>query len=241
MDLPVREVRRATTRGRIVTLDLLGRPFPFVAGQAVELGTTDQPIRKPYSIACSPAQAVRSGVLEFLVRYDDDRGVSPHLLDVAPGREIAVSGPVGDFTWPSTPREAHVLFVAGGTGIAPLRSMIWQALGEGYRGRVVLVHSAGHEADLAWAGELAALAQGGRITLRTFVTRGSTRVPGRWLGRIDRDRLAELVTSRETLCFLCGPASLLDEVPAMLRDLGVVGDLIRVASWRDVPRLTAGQ
>jgi len=47
MVLPVREVRRATTRGRIVTLDLLGRPFPFVAGQAVELGTTDQPIESP--------------------------------------------------------------------------------------------------------------------------------------------------------------------------------------------------
>jgi ferredoxin-NADP reductase len=39
------------------------------------------------------------------------------------------------------------------------------------------------------------------------------------------------VTDPETLCFLCGPKSLLEEVPAMLGELGVARSRIRVESW----------
>ena len=229
--LPVGSVRQVTTRERVVTLDLGGRPFPFVAGQVVELGTTDQPERKPYSIACSPGQMQRSGVLEFLIQFEHDRGVSPHLLDLVPGRLIGAGAPAGTFTWPPHPHRRHVLFVAGGTGIAPIRSMIAHALEEGYPGRLVLVYSVRSERDLAFADEFAAWADAGRVAFRTLVTRGETSSPATWRGRLDRTRLATLVTDPETLCYLCGPESLLEEVPAMLGELGVARSRIRVESW----------
>ena len=229
--LPVGDVRQVTTRERVVTLDLGGRSFPFIAGQAVELGTTDQLERKPYSIACSPGQTQRSGVLEFLIQFEHDRGVSPHLMDLAPGRLIGAGAPAGTFTWPSHPHERHALLIAGGTGIAPIRSMIAQAIEEGFEGRLVLVYSARSERDLAFADQFAAWADAGRVALRTLVTRGESSSPDRWQGRLDRKRLSALVTDPETLCFLCGPKSLLEEVPAMLGELGVARSRIRVESW----------
>ena len=229
--LPVGDVLQVTSRERIVTLDLGGRPFPFVAGQAVELGTTDQPERRPYSIACSPGQTRRSGALEFLIQFDHDTGVSPHLLNLVPGRLIGAGTAVGAFTWPPHPQECHVLFIAGGTGIAPIRSMITHAIEEGYDGRLVLVHRARDERDLAFADQFAGWADAGRITLRTLVTRGEISSPAHWRGRLDRRRLATLVTDPETLCYLCGPASLLVEIPAMLVELRVERSRIRLESW----------
>ena len=41
---------------------------------------------------------------------------------------VSVDGPLGSFTFPDHPRERRFVFIAGGTGIAPLRSMLWHAL-----------------------------------------------------------------------------------------------------------------
>jgi ferredoxin-NADP reductase len=59
-------------------------------------------------------------------------------------------------------------------------------------------------------------------------------VAARWRGdrgRITRDRLARLIDTPETLCFVCGPASMVDDVPPMLRDLGVQEARIRIEEW----------
>ena len=40
-------------------------------------------------------------------------------------------------------------------------------------------------------------------------------------GRIGRDDLAPLVHDPETLCFVCGPPALVDEMPKILEELGI--------------------
>jgi ferredoxin-NADP reductase len=233
MILPVGRVEAVTPRARRVWIDLGGRAFPFLAGQSVELGTVDQRVRKPYSIACSPGHAVRSGTLEFLIQFDHDRGVSPHLVDLAPGRLIDVGEPAGSFVWRSQPEEPRVLFVAGGTGIAPVRSMLWQAIEEGYDGRIVLVHSARFDRELAFAEEFRRLGREGRIEFHTRVTRQDVGESRGDTMRFDRRDLASFVAVPETRCYLCGPASLVEELPAVLGALGVAPERIHTESWRE--------
>ena len=46
-------------------------------------------------------------------------------------------------------------------------------------------------------------------------------------GRLSQTRLAPLVDSPETLCFVCGPPALVEEVPRALMNLGIAEGKIR--------------
>lgn len=220
--VPAREVIRATPRTRIITADLRGQPFPFRAGQAVFAGLADSPVRRPYSIACSPRQAAESGALELLVQIDDHTAPDPHLDRVEPGTNLRIEGPFGAFTLPATFPERDLLLVAGGTGIAPLRSILWDTLehDDGTR-RFSVVYSARTPEEFAYAGELQALAAAGRIALILTVTRDTDAPWPGSRGRINRDLIASVVRTPQTRCLICGPPALVADATLLLQALGV--------------------
>jgi ferredoxin-NADP reductase len=225
--LRVRSARRATPSTRIIRLDLDGAAFSYESGQVAVIGDANGNLRLPYSIASAPIETERDGYLEFLARIDP---VSS-LKNVRSGMEVTVDGPHGTFTLPPGSAENDLLFVAGGTGIAPLRSMIQQAVLSRQGGRLHLLYSARTPGDFAYLPELRGLARQGHLELALTATR---EVPSRWRGdrgRITPERLAPLIATPETLCFVCGPAAMVDEVPRMLRDLGINGSRIRIEDW----------
>jgi NAD(P)H-flavin reductase len=230
LTLPIGEVLPATSRARIVRIGLDGSDFQFLAGQAVLVGAHGQDQRKPYSIASAPEDAERDRFFELLVGIDADGNAGPHVT-LEPGALVDVDGPVGRFTFPPNPPETRFLFVAGGTGIAPLRAMLRHALGRPNR-RIGLFYSARTPGDFAYEQELRALASQGRIELRQTITRD---VPsGEWVGtrgRIGRAELEPLVHERATLCFVCGPPALVAEMPRVLEELGIPRQNIRVEEW----------
>jgi len=226
LDLRVSSARRITPTTKQIRVHLGGASFPYQPGQAVIL-VLDGGIRMPYSIASAPIETERGGYLEFLTRIDP----RTPLNNVKRGTRVAVQGPFGSFILPTAPAERDFLFVAGGTGIAPLRSMIQQAVLSDLNGRLRLLYSARTPPDFAYLAELRNLAGAGRLDLAITATR---EVPARWRGargRITRERLAPLIDTPETLCFVCGPASMVDDVPPMLRELGVEDERIRIEEW----------
>jgi ferredoxin-NADP reductase len=225
--LRVCSVRRATPSTRIIRLDLKGVPFNYEPGQVAVISVPNDSLHAPYSIASAPAESERGGYLEFLTRLDPDSRFG----DLRRGSQVAVEGPFGSFTFPARPAEEHFLFVAGGTGIAPLRSMIQQAVLTRQRGALHLLYSARTPRDFPYLPELKKLARRGHLELALTATR---EMPVRWRGnrgRITREHLAPLVATPETLCFVCGPAAMVDDVPRMLVDLGVDRKRIRIEDW----------
>ena len=71
---------------------------------------------------------------------------------------LGIQGPFGSFLFPRAPPERHFLFIAGGTGIAPIRAMIRQALLRGQEGRMRLLYSAKTADDFAYLPELGEMA-----------------------------------------------------------------------------------
>jgi len=231
LTLPVRDVSIATPRARIVRLDLGAHSFPFVAGQAARLGTHGQERRKPYSMAAAPEDAATERCLEFLVGVDADGAAGAHLA-LAPGAAIDVDGPLGRFTFPEAPEEDRFVFIAGGTGIAPLRAMLRHALRVPHR-EIGLLYSARTPGEFAYEEELRELARAGRIELRQTITRDAVN-PGAWegrRGRLGRADVAPLVHGPATLCFVCGPPALVAEMPKLLEELGVPRHRIRLEEW----------
>jgi ferredoxin-NADP reductase len=230
LTLPIRNVLPATPRARIVRLGLDGHAFDFAAGQAVLIGAQGSERRRPYSIANAPEDARRHGRLELLVGMDAE-GSGGERLVLEAGARVDVEGPFGAFTFPVDPPERRFIFIAGGTGIAPLRSMLGHALAIPHRD-IGLFYSARTPDEFAFEDELCALAAEGRIELRLTVTRAEA--TAEWAGargRFDRAALALLVHDPETLCFICGPSTLVDEMPKRLVELGIPPARIRIEEW----------
>ena len=229
LTLPIREVIRATPRAAIVRLDLDGGRLDYAAGQAVLVGSHGGDVQRPYSISSAPEETAATGTIELLVGVGADGVAGPH-LPLTPGALADVEGPLGTFTFPADPIERRFVFVAGGTGIAPLRAMLRHALAIPH-GTVGLFYSARTPDDFAYEAELRALAARGDIELRQTITRGGDADWHGLRGRIDRAALAPFVHDPATLCFVCGPRALVEEVPKLLTELGIARERIRTEEW----------
>ena len=228
LTLAIREVLPATPRARIVRIELGGAPFDYAAGQAILVGVPGGP-KRPYSVAASPEEARREGYLELLVGVDANGTPGPH-LPLERGRVLDVNGPLGTFTFPAAPAERQFVFIAGGTGIAPLRAMLHHGLAIPHN-KIGLLYSARTPDEFAYENELRALARDGRIELRQTVTRTVSDLWSGPRGRIGRAELQPLVHNPATLCFICGPPALVAEMSALLAELGIERSRIRVEEW----------
>ena len=229
--LPIASVSPATPSTRLVRLALGGRDFVFAAGQAALIGLADRDERVPYSIASAPAETARNGTLDFLVKVEPS-GRWGHQFEVLePGARIGIQGPFGAFTFPAHPPERRFLFIAGGTGIAPIRAMIRQALLDGQTGAMTLLYSARTADDFAYLPELREMVEENGLELRLHTTRETDGAPRGERGRIGLAQIAPLVGDAETLCFVCGPESMLIDVQPMLVSLGIDPVRVRTEEW----------
>ena len=230
MRATVTSVRRATPSTRIVRVRLESEAFRYRAGQAAEIGPAAAESLVPYSIASAPDDPDGDGSLDFLVKIDAGGRWGNHFEPLRRGQGLRLHGPLGGFTFPENPVERDFLFIAGGTGIAPLRAMIRHGR-QTLPGTFRLLYSARTPLDFAYRRELCGMARRGEIELTLTATRDVT---DKWKGergRIAATQLSALIERPETLCFVSGPAAMVDEVPRMLRDLGIDRLRIRVEEF----------
>jgi ferredoxin-NADP reductase len=226
--LRIHDVVPATPRSHIVRLALEDELFRYRPGQAAYLQPDSSPKRRAFSIASAPAETAHHGLIEFLVQTAEG-GLALDCL--YPGNIVTVDGPLGSFTFPETNGERRFVFIAGGTGIAPLRSMLWQAVLSDRPGQLSLVYSVRTPSDLAYLQQFERLESEGRIAFRRTVTRCTEDGWTGGLGRIVADDLKDLINPGETVCFVCGPPAFTNDIPSHLKTLGVGADQIRIEKW----------
>lgn len=230
---PLLNIFEITPRSRLLVVDLSRANVQFKAGQAVLAGWHGGDERRPYSIACSPEAAADRSCLELLVSLDAPGEMPRRLPDAARGTLVDIEGPLGTFTFPEPPSHERLLFVAGGTGIAPLRAMIDHALRRHPATRLSLLYSARRSDEFAFLDELREHERAGRLELHATVTRDDT-TPG-WSGgrgRIGRTHFEQVLHEpAATLAFVCGPPPLVVESVATLKLLGVPDAQIRTEGW----------
>jgi len=219
----------ATPSTRLVRVALEGVPYSYRAGQAASVGLTLDDRLTPYSIASAPHDTAQHGYLEFLVKVDGSNRFGAVVTELSPGAPMVVSAAVGSFTLPVEAVTGPLLFVAGGTGIAPMRSMIREALYREPDQRLSLLYSARTPDEFAYLDEFRDLAAQGRLELTLTLT-GDSADWRHARGRAGAAHLESLATSG-TLCFICGPPAMVTDVPATLKSLGVPQAQIRTEGW----------
>lgn len=127
--------------------------FQFEAGQfiALNIGEGEQAIRRYYSVASAPAP---NGDFELCISFKPGGAGSALLWDaIKEGSELGVEGPFGKFTL-SQPIPNELCFIATGTGIAPLRSMIHHIFNSGLaHQKITLISGNRTESDNLYAAE----------------------------------------------------------------------------------------
>lgn len=223
-------VRRATPSTRIVRVHVGVESFSYRAGQVAEIGPAGALTTVPFSIASAPEDTAQDGVVEFLMKVDAHGRWGDYFAAPRRGQALDLKGPLGRFVFPDVCGERQFLFIAGGTGIAPLRAMIRHARAT-VPGTFRLLYSARTPLDFAYRRELCGMARRSEIGLTLTATRDVTEKWKGERGRITRAQLAALVDDPATLCFVCGPAAMVDDVPRMLQDLGIDRSRIRLEEW----------
>ncbi len=192
----------------------------FDAGQAVYVGVAGSGQRAPYSIASAPLLAT-TGALELLVSADGAFGQTALDPLTIVGAILEVEGPFGSFGVPAAAESQPLLLVAGGTGIAPLRSVVLDRLGRAQAAAISLVYSARAVDEFAFGAEFEALANAQRLTLHYTVTRDDpTTWPGR-TGRIDDRLLSAAWPGEGAWSLVCGPGPFVSDVTTALARMGV--------------------
>ena len=128
----------------------------FTPGQFVSLTDTifGRKITRAYSIASPPRGDNR---FELCLNRVKEGIFSPHLFVMRAGDEVDMKGPLGGFV-PRTPLRDSI-FVATGTGIAPIRSMVLGLLPGNPEHQLTLIFGVRHPANLLYSEEFAGLEQ----------------------------------------------------------------------------------
>jgi len=213
----------------------IGRTFRFQPGQFAWLLTGRTPLfseQHPLSIASSAA-ARRDGDIEFAVKsLGDWSGTTVPAL--APGRSVWVDGPFGAFTPDRVDGRGFVL-IAGGIGIAPMRSMLHTLADRGDRRPIVLFYAASDWSRVVFREEIEALK--GRLALEVIYVFERPE-PG-WTGErgfVTADMLRRHLPADWSGydAFVCGPLPMMTALERILLAIGMPANRIHTERFQMV-------
>jgi ferredoxin-NADP reductase/ferredoxin len=204
-----------------------GAPLAFRAGQYLNIdfpveGEAAEPVSRSYSLSSAPTAPWTFAVT---VRRDPSGLVSSWAHDtVRPGMILDMLGPVGAFHLPDYDRRARYLFLAAGSGITPIMSMIRTIHSLPGQADVCLLYHGASPERFAFVDELDFLEKAD-FRIRVVYSLGDRERPEGWEGRVGRlsaemiDAVAPDANGRQV--YACGPQGYLDTVLACLPEVGV--------------------
>lgn len=201
-----------------------GTLFHYQPGQAITIEVPVQGtiLRRTYTISSSPS---RPYTLSITVKKVPMGWMSNWLFDnMRPGVECMASGPFGKFSCTNFPAQ-KLLFVAGGSGITPLMSMLRWIADLAYNVDVTFINNVSTPSDVIFQQELLHLSTrlGTRLRLSIIPAAPSPGIP--WHGPTGRinDMLfkSHVPDLGQREVFVCGPPGYMAAVKSVLISLGL--------------------
>jgi phenol hydroxylase P5 protein len=131
------------TRRLVIELDA---EMPFLAGQYAELNVPGTDVWRQYSMASAPSETRR---LEFHIKRTPGGLATDGWLfkSASVGDQVDMKGPLGNFGLFEAQDDPAIL-IAGGTGLAPMKSIVLHALAHDLIPEIFLYHGGRAQADL---------------------------------------------------------------------------------------------
>jgi Na+-transporting NADH:ubiquinone oxidoreductase subunit F len=201
----------------------------FVPGHYVQVFTpayegSEEEVYRAYSISSDPAD---EGFIELIVRLVPNGICTTYLFDhLKVGDPVRINGPYGDFRLSET--DTPIVFVAGGSGMAPIKSMLHHMVNIGNSRQATYFFGVNTLRDLFFVEEMKAFE--GKLPNFRFVPVLAVPEPsGGWKGETGLvtealDRSLNTAGSHEA--YLCGSPGMIDASIVVLKRHGIPGEHI---------------
>jgi len=226
---------KVTTDVMIVKLAVDDEPIRFYAGQYINI-VLDDGAQRSFSFATAPHE---NSVIELQIRRIPDGRFTTHVFEsMKVGDKIRFEGPLGSFFLREDSTKP-IIFVAGATGFAPVKSMLEHAFHVGMKRKMVLYWGVRTLADLylpdlprQWAREHPNF---------TFVpVLSEPRPEDRWTGRtglVHEAILADFPNLAGHQIYACGSAKMVEAAHPAFRAKGMQQDDCFSDAFRLAPHL----
>ncbi|MEO6291802.1 MAG: 2Fe-2S iron-sulfur cluster-binding protein [Burkholderiaceae bacterium] len=194
----------------------LAKPMAFSSGQYASVQFTPGHIR-PYSMAGLPGDTE----MEFQIRQVPGGRVTDHVFSkLAVGDALRISGPLGT-AYLRTKHAGPMLCVGGGTGIAPVMSILRGAIAAGMGNPIHLYFGVRSTDDLYDVERLQALAdQHPVIKLNIVVATGAVAANHR-SGLVTDAIKADLPNLTDWRGYFCGAPAMVEALSMLVKQLGM--------------------
>lgn len=209
-------------RTKHLEFEVQGQPeFDFAAGQFIsvrEPRSDGKHITRAYSLASPPRDSNR---FDLCLNRVDEGFMSNYLCDLEPGTDVHFHGPHGHFVLKPERRDA--VFIATGTGIAPLRGMIhWlfadESRHEGHE--FWLVYGTRYEKDVYYREEFEQLARE-HPNFHYIITLSRPAEDWKGVKGYVQEHVREIVGDRKDMeAYICGLNNMVSANRQQLKDLG---------------------
>ena len=207
------------------------RKLAFTPGQYMEwtlgcAGPDSRGNRRFFTLASAPTEHNLKIGIKF---PENSSSYKTALLTMKRDTPIVATGLGGDFVLPKNPRQ-KLVFIAGGIGITPFRSMIKYLLDIRQRRPIVLFYSVKTVAEIAYKDIFDQAVRELGIKVIYAVTDPSN-IPAAWTGKIGRISVeqlkAEVPDYRRSEFYISGPDAMVDGFKDSLSQLGIKGSQIK--------------
>ncbi|MBI2542544.1 FAD-dependent oxidoreductase [Candidatus Woesearchaeota archaeon] len=205
----------------------LGNKFDFKPGQymIMELDVEDAENgnTRPLSIASSPTE----DFLLFSTKISQSF-FKQKLDSLKAGDRVKLKGPMGVFVLKEDAKE--IVFLGGGIGITPFRSMIKYATDKKLQIKMTLIYSNRAKKDIVYFDDFNEMErQNPNFKMVNTLTDDTTDWKGK-TGRISEAMIKEF-SSEKTLFYICGPPGMVDALSNLLKSMNVPQQDIRIEKF----------
>ncbi|MBU0557937.1 MAG: ring-hydroxylating dioxygenase ferredoxin reductase family protein [Alphaproteobacteria bacterium] len=177
----------------------------FLPGQYVNIDVPGSGQSRSYSFSTAPGEQ-RIG---FLIKRIPGGVMSSWLQNAAVGQNLQLTGPLGSFYLRNADRP--LLFLAGGTGLAPFLSMLEVLARQGSQQKIHLIYGVTRDLDLVLVDQIEAYAARlPNLSFATVVAEESSAHPRK--GWVTQHMPEDMLSAGPFDAYLCGPPPMVDAV-----------------------------
>lgn len=198
------------------------KKFKFKPGQFVMIEFDG--VKKPFSIASFPGEET----IDFLISTHPDGQITPKLAELKEGDSFDVEGPYGTFVVKDTDAK-EIIFIAAGTGVAPFRSMVTDALYRFPDKKIGLIF--GFRYDFYFNDFWKKLQ---KVHKHFDICGCCTRPPKKWngyTGRVTEHLANKIQDAKDKEVYICGPPAMVKDTLKELKEIGFKAKQIHLEKW----------
>ncbi len=226
----IKSVKRASDDIVNFTLEadtqLQFRPGQYMEWTLGHAKTDSRGNRRYFTLASSPTESNAILGVKF---YDKPSSYKKRMLQMQPGDTIIGGQLSGDFILPDDPQQ-KLVFIAGGIGVTPFRSMVKYLLDTGEVRDITLLYSNRTAEEVAYV-DVFNQAQSELGVRMVYTLTDKTQVPDWWQGHTDYiDQMfieQEVPDYHERMFYISGSHSMVTSVRDLLTNMGVARNKIK--------------